>query len=334
MWKKILLSIFLILLLCVAVFAIYVKMSWNKTYDVPYPSLKTSVDSAVIAKGKYLVTGPAHCISCHVKDYDAILRADTSLVEPLQGGVVFPLGPMGTVSPANLTPHSTTGIGRYSDGQIFRMMRHNVKPDGSASLSLMMPFWDMVDEDLIAIVSYLRSLDPVDNATPGPSYTALGKVLRSVTPLFKPILDATPPSLAPPMKPTIERGKYLAHSVANCVTCHTNHDLITFETIGPEFAGGMEFEPMEPLHRKLGVDSDLWTRSPNITPHPNSVLSKFKTVADWIARFRTGRTISFSPMDWGPFSRMSDADLEAIWLYLHSLDPVENDIGEVIFKKE
>jgi hypothetical protein len=39
-------------------------------------------------------------------------------------------------------------------------------------------------------------------------------------------------------------------------------------------------------------------------------------------------------MDWGPFSRMSDEDLEAIWLYLHSLDPIENDTDPVIFKKE
>ncbi|NND35470.1 MAG: cytochrome c [Saprospiraceae bacterium] len=334
MFKKIILGLFTVLLLIVVIFSIYVSSSWDKKYDIPYPTLKSSTDSAIIAHGKYLVTGPAHCISCHVKDYNAMIRADTSLMEPLQGGVLFPMGPMGSLSPANLTPDPTTGIGRYDDGEVFRMMRHAVKPDGTATLSIMMPFWNMADDDLIAVVSYLRSLDPVENETPGPNYTFMGKIIRTMAPLFKPVTNSTPPAIAPAMQPTIERGKYLAHYVANCVTCHTNRDQMTFTAIGPEFAGGFEMEPMEPLHVKLGVDPDLWTRAPNITPHPNSALSKFKTLDEWIERFRTGRIIEFSPMDWGPFSRMTDADLEAIWLYLHSLDPVENEIGPVIFKKE
>jgi hypothetical protein len=39
-------------------------------------------------------------------------------------------------------------------------------------------------------------------------------------------------------------------------------------------------------------------------------------------------------MDWGPFSRMSDEDIAAIWMYLNSLKPVKNDVGEVVFKKK
>ncbi len=54
---------------------------------------------------------------------------------PLSGGVVFPLGPLGSLSPANLTSDPETGLGRYSDGQIFRMMRHAVKPDGTAAIA-------------------------------------------------------------------------------------------------------------------------------------------------------------------------------------------------------
>jgi hypothetical protein len=30
---------------------------------------------------------------------------------------------------------------------------------------------------------------------------------------------------------------------------------------------------------------------------------------------------------------MSDEDLTAIWMYLNSLEPVENDITEISFKK-
>jgi hypothetical protein len=39
-------------------------------------------------------------------------------------------------------------------------------------------------------------------------------------------------------------------------------------------------------------------------------------------------------MDWGPFSRMSDEDITAIWMYLNSLEPVAKDVGELVFKKE
>ena len=100
-----------------------------------------------------------------------------------------------------------------------------------------------------------------------------------------------------------------------------------------EFAGGMEFEPFPELYKLLGVDEDVWMRSPNITPDAKGVLANYPTAESWITRFRQGRIINFSPMDWGPFSRMSDEDLEAIWIYLQSLTPVENDVGPLIFKK-
>jgi mono/diheme cytochrome c family protein len=136
------------------------------------------------------------------------------------------------------------------------------------------------------------------------------------------------------MEPTLARGEYLARYVANCAACHTARDPATFEATGPEYAGGMEFEPFPALHEALGVDPELWTVSPNITPHPNSALSKFPTLEDWIKRFRMGRAVPQSPMDWGPFSRMSDQDLEALYLYLHSLEPIEKDIAVTVFKKE
>jgi hypothetical protein len=37
-------------------------------------------------------------------------------------------------------------------------------------------------------------------------------------------------------------------------------------------------------------------------------------------------------MPWGSFSRMSDADLEALWAFFNSLDPVENDVGPTAFR--
>ena len=69
---------------------------------------------------------------------------------------------------------------------------------------------------------------------------------------------------------------------------------------------------------------------PNLTPDPTGVLVRFANEEEWIARFRAGRLIPQSFMRWGPFSRMSEEDLRAIYIFLNSLDPVENDVGPIM----
>ncbi len=333
MLKKIIFGVFFLLIVVIGGFLVYVQLNWDKKYDLPYPDLQVSKDSTVIERGKYLVHGPAHCSNCHVASVAEFIAADAGEPLPLRGGVEFPLGPIGTLYTRNLTPDPATGIGRYSDGELFRMMRHAVKPDGTSTLSVLMPFWDMADEDLIAVVSYLRSLDPVTNNVKDNEWTFMGKAVRVMASSFKPIEKPSPPPSAPPMEATIARGEYLSRYVANCVGCHTNRDLMTFEPIGPEYAGGMEFEPWPEFALAVGGDPEIWMRTPNITPHPNSSLAKFKTVEEWKKRFRQGRLINISQMHWGPFSRMTDEDLEALYLYLTSLEPVDYEVGDLMFKK-
>ncbi|MDX5337508.1 MAG: cytochrome c [Cyclobacteriaceae bacterium] len=333
MIKKIFLGLLLVVVVLIVGLVIYVETSWDKTYDVALPELQTSTDSAVIARGKYLVHGPAHCSNCHVSSVEEMIAADAGENIPLKGGVAFPFGPLGTLYAPNLTPDPKTGIGRYSDGQIFRMMRHGIRPSGMASIPLLMPFWNMADEDLIAVVSYLRSMPAVENEVPPAQWTFMGKVMKSFMPIFKPILDPNPPKIAPEMSPSIERGEYIARYVANCVGCHTERDLITFDAIGPEFAGGMEFEPDPNFNKAMGEDPELWIKTPNITPDPGSAFAQFKSLEEWKARFKKGRTIKISPMHWGPFSRMSEEDIEALFLYLNSLEPIPHDVGTLVYKK-
>ncbi|HMQ06459.1 MAG TPA: cytochrome c [Saprospiraceae bacterium] len=333
MIRKIIFGILILMILLAGGFFVYIQLNWDKKYDIPYPELQVSDDSTVIERGKYLVHGPAHCSNCHVSSVRNFIAADAGENIPLSGGVGFPLGPLGTIYARNLTPDPVTGIGRYTDGELFRMMRHAVKPNGMATLSVMMPFWDMADEDLVAVVSYLRSMDPVENEVPENQWTLMGKFVRVISPSFQPIKDPSPPQFAPTMEATMERGEYLSRYVANCVGCHTNRNLNTFEAIGPEYAGGMEFEPWPEFALAVGGDPELWMRTPNITPHPHSSISKFKTVEAWKERFRQGRLINISQMHWGPFSRMTDEDLEALYYYLQNLEPSDYDAGELMFKK-
>jgi len=196
----------------------------------------------------------------------------------------------------------------------------------------MMPFHNMSDEDMLAIISFLRSQPPVRHQVPDNEWTIPGKIIRSISSSFKPrdMALVHPPKVAPDEKPTKERGEYLARYVANCVGCHTPLHDTTFEPIGPDFSGGEEFEPM-PLP---GVDMKTWFRTPNITPQKGSALMKFPDRATFIARFKVGgRQHAGTPMPWEAFARMSADDVGAVYEYLRSLPAADGATGDVTFKK-
>jgi mono/diheme cytochrome c family protein len=301
----------------------WVLLTWDKVYDeVPMPALRASTDPAVIEHGRYLVRGPAHCSICHMGSLDEVLRSDAGEELPLRGGFEFPIGPIATLYTANLTPDRDTGIGRYTDGELFRMLRHNVKLDGRASIAPLMPFANMADDDLVAIVSYLRSAEPVRSEVPAARWKPMGKAVAALLrpAALQPVVGHTPPATAPAQAPTVERGKYLANDVANCMACHSPLDTTTGELTGPAFSGNVRGE-------RSSVDPAVMLRAPNLTPHPSGALAGFEDEDAWIGRFRVGRVVRESIMPWGPYTRMTDDDLRALYLYLHSLDPVANDVG-------
>src|ERR1044071_5000313 len=68
--RKILKWTGLTILTIIIIFVILVFALQNKKFDAPYPNLQASSDSAVIARGKYLAYGPAHCSGCHTPASD------------------------------------------------------------------------------------------------------------------------------------------------------------------------------------------------------------------------------------------------------------------------
>ena len=104
--------------------------------------------------------------------------------------------PPGKFYARNLTPDAETGLGNCTDRAIARALRLGVGHDGRALL----PFMEMqglADDDLLAVVSYLRSQAPVRNAVPAHQFTLLGKVVKA-TVLAKPVGPATPPPARAP----------------------------------------------------------------------------------------------------------------------------------------
>lgn len=279
-------------------------------YDAPYPAIKASTDSSVIARGKHLVTGPAHCIDCHswIHNKDSALRMGENV--SLVGGTAFNL-PFGTFYTHNLTPDKETGIGNMTDGEIARVLRYSVKKNGEAVLPFM-PFQNLSDEDLTAIISYLRSLQPVRNPVPDHQYNVVGNLIKAF--LIQPAGPTEKIAVAVKEDTTAEYGRYMVMAVANCNECHTKRDAIG-NYVGEPLAGGTVFE-------EKGKPTLI---SPNLTPDSSGRLFKWSQEL-FIKRFRMGRIIPYSHMPWESFSRMSDTELKAIYKYLQTLKPVRTVI--------
>ncbi len=295
----------------------YISATYRVVYDVPYPDIKASTDPAVIARGEYLVYGPAHCASCHMSP-DKMEAMESGEKVPLQGGFEIPIPP-GTFRPRNLTPDKETGIGNRTDQEIARTMRYQVNHRGEAIVPFM-PFGQMSDEDLIACISYLRSAPAVKNEVPESVYSMLGKFVMRF--MIKPDY---PPKQVPPKRviegPTKEYGEYLAFNVANCYGCHTNRDLKTGEFTGEPYAGGLLFE--DDL-----IEGKFMYMAPNLTPDPETgVIAKW-TEAAFIDRFSKGRVHKGSPMPWGNFKSIKEDDLKALYAFLMSVKPVKNEVKE------
>jgi mono/diheme cytochrome c family protein len=319
-----------VLIIAIGGVAIHVWRTWDRVYDFPLPDLRASSDPAIIQRGEYLVYGPAHCVECHASSYAEFATLADGKKPALIGGEEFAAPPLGALYSKNLTPDAETGIGRYSDGQIARMMRWSVRPNGRASVRALMPFHNMSNDDTVAIISFLRQQPPVRHEVPANRFTLIGKVLKSFGPAFKPRDTINPPAVSPPSEPTKERGEYLARFVADCVGCHTKLNQVTFSPVGPEFAGGEEQAPLD----LPDADKSTWFVTPNITPAKDSALMKFPDRATFVARFKVGgRHYAGSPMPWEAFARMSESDIAALYEFLHSLPPQSGPTGEPTFTK-
>jgi mono/diheme cytochrome c family protein len=299
----------------VGLFALFVLVRANRTFDAPYPDIHASNDPAVIARGASIVYGAGHCVNCHTsKAEQPRVKAGERI--PLAGGLEFTF-PLGSFYTPNLTPDRATGIGRRTDGELARQIRHGVRADGRAALPFMQ-FQNLSEEDLVAVISFLRSQPAVRRVVPEHRTTFMGKAVMAL--LIKPegpsapLLQSTPPEA-----PTVERGDYVVNRVAVCWECHTKRNPLDGSFVNAKFSGGNEFR----------LDDDHVIVTPNLTP------SKFGRITSWdeeqfVGRFGVGMGIPGTHMPWRQFQAMSDADKRAIYRYLRTLPPSDHDPGPTV----
>jgi mono/diheme cytochrome c family protein len=205
--------------------------------------------------------------------------------------------PFGTLWAPNLTRAGE--IEHWTDGEIIRAIREGVHQTGRALV--IMPsevFRHLSDVDVEAIVAYLRSQPAVEPNTPPTRLNVLAALLLGAgiasTSAQPPI---TQPIVAPAEAISVEHGEYLI-STLGCQLCH-----------GENLTGGKVGGPGPPA-------------GPNLTV----LLTKWD-VEDFIRTLRTGvdpykHTLT-ARMPWKAISAFaSDTDLQAMYLYLHGLTPM------------
>jgi mono/diheme cytochrome c family protein len=258
----------------------------SKVYSFDDPPLNVPTDAVSIVEGQHFVQAIGKCANCHGAN--------------LAGKLVFNDQIMGRLYSANLT-RGKGGIGSsFTDRDYVRAIRHGVSTDGRPLL--FMPtnaFYYMNDEDLAKTIAYLKTIPAVDAVVPAKRVGPLARVLYLTTAF--PLVPSERVPHAGPRPPVVaaggtrEYGDYLA-TTGGCKSCHLQ-----------DLSGGV------PVAKNL--------LSANITP---AGIGKW-TEADFTKALRDGTRpdgrILSAVMPW-PYTRfMTDDEIHALWLYVHSVAP-------------
>jgi cytochrome c553 len=283
-WPLALLALMTLLALPFALAYLMVENRLNKTYELPPENLPITGAPEQVAHGEHLVTVLMGCTDCHDADLGGKMLYD----DPL----------FGQIAGSNLTAGRGGVGGSYSDLDWERAIRHGLDYEGRPLIFVMASFYARVaDEDVAAMIAYLRQLPPVDRQLPETTIGPLTRlfILTDAALLPAQVIDHEHgPLEAPPPGVTAEYGAYL---MTACTICH-----------GPDFAGG------------LYVGSGL-----NLTPGGD--LRDWRE-EDFLTALRTGQVpegwqLDEEKMPWKRIRDLSDEELRAIWLHLQSLPAVQ-----------
>lgn len=249
-------------------------------HGAPAPTLtaQSSADQQAVAARR--MNG---CTGCHSSTGDL----------PLDGGTMNFLGGLGTLVAPNLTPGGP--IKDWSDGEIVRALREGVDRDGHPLL--IMPsdvFHNLSDDDVQAVVVYLRSQSAVNHATPARDLSVMGLVLVGAG-LFP---TAEQPHISQPQAApgpgTPAYSTYLV-DIIGCRTCH-----------GPNLEGRSPGGFGPPAGPNLRALVPTWQQ------------------ADFVMFFRTGvdpygRNVDPAMMPWMDIGKaLTDDELGQIYNYIRS----------------
>jgi mono/diheme cytochrome c family protein len=265
-----------------------------------------------IARGKYVFGAAAGC-GCH-----------TAAKQPLNAGGRKYDGPFGTVYSSNITPDPTTGIGKWTDEQIITATRSGRRPNGERLIPVhpYTVFNGMAEQDLKDVVAYLRSVPPINRATPAKKISV--PMFESV---FLPAWLATFAAIESPPKSAatsgVARGEYLARAVSHCGECHTPRTM-TMAVDNTRFLAGNP--------KGKGPEGSA---VPNITPDRETGLGSWteEQITDYLGTGNKpdgdvagGLMMEVIEGSSAGYKDLTKADRQAIAKYLKSIPTIKNKI--------
>jgi mono/diheme cytochrome c family protein len=265
----------------------------------------TSAADARLARGTYVAT-ISGCKVCHTPMKAGAVDKERALA----GGLEVKMYGGGIWRSPNITPDRETGIGAWSDTELVAAIRTGVHHDDERLLPIMpYPYYHrMTDDDVLAVVAYLRAQKPIANQV------AKGEGLR-----MQPVELAAPVGNIDPTDDPKAHGEYLAN-LMHCGACHTPEE-------GPNArataAGGVPFS----------LPDGRMLVSANITSDPETGIGRW-TEDQIITAIRTMKTPTGTRIQ-GPmamyeeaWSQLTDRDARALAVFIKSLPPVRNQIPE------
>ena len=318
-WQKAVLSTVFVLGVLVLV-GITATIGWRPIIGPkarPLTDRRFEPTPARLERGTYLVRSVAGCLFCH-SDVDTSVRGLPIQVGMAGAGRTIEAEEMPWLTAPNLTSHAETGAGQWTDDMLARAIREGIGHDGRA-LFPFMPYANyrkMSDEDLAAVITYIRSLPAVDRENPSSDIPF--PVNRLINSLPQPIEGSVPePDLSTPEK----RGEYLT-TLASCTDCHTPRNEQGAYLPGMEFAGGNILKFVGAREPRAAA---------NLTPSPNGIPYYDEDL--FVEVFRTGQVRGREITDlmpWGHYRGMTDEDLKAIFAYLKTLPPIDHYVDNAM----
>jgi len=316
MLKKIALVVIGVLVLGVGFF--FFRFTVLLPRDIPVPEIALPTSAEEIERGRYLATHVAVCMDCHSTRNWKYFAGPITPGTLGMGGEVFDesTGLPGLLISKNITPYN---LGDWSDGEVFRAITGGLQNDGDALFPLMPydAYRTMDERDVLAIIAYLRTLDPIENDVPDHRLDfPLNLIVNSIPRAAEPrTVNRDDP---------VEYGAYLSQ-LAGCTWCHTPINATQQPIPEQLLAGGHEF-----------AMGDYVVRAANISPDPETGIGNW-TLEQFIARFRqyqgdSGRSISLGAdghntlMPWTMYADMTDGDLGAIYAFLMGSEARRNAV--------
>ena len=261
----------------------------------------------LIERGQYIFSLAGGC-ACHTDPKGT----------PHAGARPFPI-PFGMVYSSNITQDKDTGLGGWSDKEIMNATVRGIRPSGSRKPPVMPyeAYSGMAEEDLKALIAFLRTLKPVRKETP--PLKSWVPFLRSVaTPIWLKLFGRVYNSPAKAPEKGIERGHYLVEHVSLCSECHTPRNSIGVPNRTLYLAGA-----------KSGPFGD---EIPNITPDKETGIGEWSRndIAEYLITgtkpdLDNAQGLMAEVIE-GGYKNMKREDALAIADYLKSVRPIKNKI--------